>query len=236
MLFLSVCICDDYTSHAEQLMGVIDLWSAKRNVEICYKRYVNPLDFDAHDIATHDIVFMDIELDNTSDMNGIKIARRTRELGYQVPIVFVTNYKQYIFECNGITALDFLEKPVSSEYCEICLDRALETRSQSEASSIIVGKTKVITDRVLYIEAQGHSTVIHLLTSKIRQPRNLADVLSLFPPQQIIQIHRSYAANIKYISNVDKDVILDSGQHLPISRERKQQVKRLFFEHSWRTR
>lgn len=231
MLFLSVCICDDIESHIVDLKKVIDAWGEKENVEIIYKCYTNPYNFDANDVIENDIVFMDVELGGIS---GIDIANNIRALGSEMPIVFVSSFKKYMDQCHSIMNLDFLSKPVKSELCDKCLDRALVLRSELETNSIIICKRKIIVERVFYIEAQNHSTIIHYVKEQQPIPKDFSELLSLLPSDRFMKIHKSFAVNIKHIADFRNEVILDNDVSLPISREMRTSARSQFQEYHWR--
>ncbi len=53
--------------------------------------------------------FLDIQM---GQMNGIEVAKRLRESGYQGIIVFLTAFREYVFRGYEVRALNYLLKPV----------------------------------------------------------------------------------------------------------------------------
>lgn len=92
--------------------------------------------------------------------------------------------------------------------------------------SLLGGQHRIAFTDIVFIEGQGNYTVFHLrhgqriLTSKS---------LSFYGdklPAQLIRVHKSYFVNALFIKAFDKETVhLTSGQHIPVSRRRRREVK-----------
>ncbi len=62
-----------------------------------WKPFQTPLSFLFHypDSYPFDLIFLDIDL---GGMDGMALARKIRETDSEVPILFLTNHKEYVFE------------------------------------------------------------------------------------------------------------------------------------------
>ena len=59
-----------------------------------------------------DLIFLDIDL---GGMDGMALARKIRETDSEVPILFLTNHKEYVFEGYEVQAFRYLLKPVTED-------------------------------------------------------------------------------------------------------------------------
>lgn len=88
-------------------------------------------------------------------------------------------------------------------------------------------------DRIVYIESRKAYQEIHSLdgVSLIRKPIQFLE--ELLSPYRFIRIHRGILVNYRYIHRALPDtIVLDDGGELPISRQRKKQVKEQFLEYA----
>ncbi|MFN3466287.1 MAG: response regulator [Candidatus Brocadiales bacterium] len=69
---------------------------------------------------------------NLPDMDGLRVAQRTRELDSEVSIVFVSAYgtTDVILRAVRLGAFDFIEKPIHSEELFSSIDRWCVTRKE----------------------------------------------------------------------------------------------------------
>ncbi len=69
-----------------------------------------------------DLVFVDISMPRET---GLAFAKRLRESGTQVKLVFVTSYKEYALSAFDVYAFDYIVKPVSQQRLHQTVQRAL---------------------------------------------------------------------------------------------------------------
>lgn len=87
-----------------------------------------------------DIAFVDINIPGES---GLDFARRLREHGWQMKLVFVTSHKEYALSAFNVYAYDYIVKPISQKRLIETLDRALseETANIGKEAGIISQET-----------------------------------------------------------------------------------------------
>ncbi|WP_144607144.1 LytR/AlgR family response regulator transcription factor [Algoriphagus algorifonticola] len=172
-----------------------------------------------------DCLFLDIEMPGMDGFGFLeKLAQRTFE------VVFVTAYSEYAIQAIRERAFDYLLKPVDGEDLDRVLKK-LKTKKGLESES---GKVLLNTDQELHLidpgeisfcESEGsYSWVISKSGTRILVSKNLKHLESILPDQQFFRIHHSYLVNVQRINLLDKthsNVILDSGEILPLSRLRK---------------
>ncbi len=76
--------------------------------------------------------------------------------------------------------------------------------------------------RILYLEAKGNYTALHLVDGRqLLLCRNLGDMDRLLPADRFVRIHRSFAAHLKhvvrYIRSKHGAVVLSNGVTLHVS-------------------
>lgn len=79
---------------------------------------------------------------------------------------------------------------------------------------------KVALDEILWIEAVGSYTRIHLSgNQRLMVSFNLAVVERKLPPTDFLRIHRSYVVNLKHVSGLSGNSLKVDGNLLTIGRE-----------------
>lgn len=72
-----------------------------------------------------DLVFVDISMPGE---NGLDFAKRLRESGWQMKLVFITSHKEYALPAFDVYAYDYIVKPVSQDRLRGTVQRALSER------------------------------------------------------------------------------------------------------------
>ena len=68
-----------------------------------------------------DLVFLDMEM---GGLDGMETARRLRETGSEIQLVFVTGYADHVFDGYSVGALGYLMKPPKPEQLDAVVERA----------------------------------------------------------------------------------------------------------------
>ncbi len=71
------------------------------------------------------LLFSDIRLapSNIVNENGISICMQLREKGFHGDIIFLTAFREYVFDGYQAQAINYLLKPISEEIVNNCMDK-----------------------------------------------------------------------------------------------------------------
>lgn len=192
-----------------------------------------------------DLVFLDIEMPG---MSGIELLR-----SFEKPLfhfVFITAYNAYALEAFRLSAIDYLLKPVEAEdiirviekiknqskisaemlgYQLQSLQKLLLQEKDSSSQKIGIGMADKIvfvnTSDILYCEAQGTYTKVHLDNGeKILASKPLGEFETQLGPQ-FHRIHHSTLISLKHIKEFQKIdsgyVLMDNGVKLEVSQRKR---------------
>lgn len=85
-------------------------------------------------------------------------------------------------------------------------------------------------DRVLYVEAMGKNSIVHMVDSVL----SVNQSISMFEEQlsgHFLRPHRSYLVNCSYVSQIERYVItFITGEQLPIPKQRYTEIRDLLVE------
>ncbi|MEP7106741.1 MAG: response regulator [Ferruginibacter sp.] len=192
-----------------------------------------------------DIVFLDVEMPR---MNGFTMLQQLTNKNFEV--IFITAYDHYAIKAIKFSALDYLVKPVEVEDLKAAVEKAVQKRTQPSgnirvelllqnfleektahqriAISSMEGLQFVVTDDIIYLEANSNYTSFFLTGNrKITATKTLKDFEELLPASIFIRIHHSYLINKngveKYIKGEGGQVVMKNGVTLDVSRRKKEE-------------
>lgn len=159
------------------------------------------------------LFFIDIHL---KDSSGLELAKKIRQYENHAltGIVFVTGEVIHIIEAfKNIHCYDFIVKPYKEKDIIKIIDIFLNS---SPLKSIKEGKytfididssisVKLYHNDIIYIEYSDKSCNIHTINGVYKVKRtSLIKILNIINDDEIIQTHRSFAVNLKYVTEIEK--------------------------------
>ncbi len=214
-------ICDDEPIFLENLTEMTKNILAETGIEAHIRTFRGTGELEEYlrtPDTSMDLLLLDILMEG---QNGYEFARRLREEGNQLPLVFVTNVIDYAPGGYKVEALDYLLKPVSRRELKEVLLRAYRRyqhqtvvlRSPSHSVSFRV-------DEVLYLDIHNKELAIHIADGSILHisvPLN--SLISKLPPQQFIRCYRSHIVSLPAITSIWRyGIELKNHETIPLSR------------------
>lgn len=224
---INIAIIEDEPIYAKQLKGILEQWAKQFNCLVCVDYFNDVKAFLLNDFDTYDVAFLDIELNDT--MDGLELAQLMREKLYKGSIVFLTNYKEYVFQGYDVQALNFLLKPVKAEDIIKCMNIVFESiRENAYVFNSNIESIKIPYSKILYFSSSSHYMDIYTTETVYSHRGKLAD-MKCHLPYNFIQCHRSILVNINHVEKIFKtDLILVNGCTLPISGTYLEQIRTAF--------
>lgn len=213
---INVGIIEDELFFKEQLLEYLDKWASENVCDIVYHTETSGEDFLSHPPEQLDILFLDIQLDG---INGVELAYQLRDKHYTFEIVFLTGFREYVFQGYQVRALNYLLKPVSYTDVKKCMDIILE---QTKMKHYIFKNKQTIFkipySNILYYTSCRHYIDITTTETTHRQLGSLKVILPSLPPQ-FMQCHRTTIVNIHHIQCINGAYITMSNDvTLPVSK------------------
>ena len=172
--------------------------------------------------ADYDMILMDIKM---TFMDGMRTAKKIREMDADVVIIFITNMPQYAIEGYKVHAADFVLKPVSWFSFSESLTRALLWVKPREQGYVTIalkgGKTKLELDRICYVEAQDHQLVYNTLDGNFVTKGAIRDAEVQLSAGSFFRCNRCYLVNLRYVETYQGCDIRVNGDTIQISRRRR---------------
>ena len=188
------------------------------------------------------LVFLDVQMPN---MSGFDMLEKISEIDFEV--IFVTAFDKYAIKAIKFSALDYLLKPIDVDDLVSAVERVkqkqkgnsghytsllnnvkhgqekLERLAIPSDNEIILQKL----DDIIYCAADGSYTVLHLTENKrIIVSKNIKEFENILPETDFCRIHHATLVNlnhvVKYIRGEGGYVLVKNGDHLDVSRRKKE--------------
>lgn len=162
-----------------------------------------------------DLFYLDINLKNES---GLKFALEIRKIeSYRLTwIIFMTIYKEYMLSAfKKIHCYDYILKPYNKEDIQKITRYLLsDIRAQVAVTEIrekfIIApikniQVKIFVNEIIFVEVFIRTSIIHTISGSFTiDYLSLKKLNSIIDDKNILQSHRSYLVNIKYINIIEK--------------------------------
>lgn len=169
-----------------------------------------------------DLIFLDIKMPDISGMDFLN------SLTNPPMVIFTTAYSEHAVKSFELDAVDYLLKPFSlSRFLKGC-NKALELynlRNKPEQSQEITSiflkdgyeQIKVQLDDILFMEAAGNYTQIHLTGNKSLSTRvSISEMQLLLPARRFIRTHRAFIIARDKIIKFDRTQVSIDHHIIPI--------------------
>lgn len=163
-MIINITILEDNESDFITLSDSIKKWAANTGILIniiwlnSYKKFIKSLP-----TLKCDLFFSDIELNCNNSFTGIDACKQLRESGYTGIIIFLTAFKEYVFDGYDVQAFNYLLKPINYGTINNCLDKFIHLFSREfyyyhKGNDII----SIPYNDIMYIEKNGHDVILIL--------------------------------------------------------------------------
>ena len=218
-----IAIVEDNPSDRRLLRENLRRYESERRLRVELAEFSDGEDLVTDYAANYDLILMDIEM---RSMDGMRTARRVRELDPDVAIVFVTNAPQYAIEGYKVRAVDYVLKPIAWFSFSESLNRALANRKRREAAAITVplrdGRIRLNLDRICYVEVQDHQLIYVTVDGRFVTKGTIRDAEAQLSAPQFVRCNRCYIVNLKYVEACEGCDARVNGDLIQVShRQRK---------------
>ena len=216
-----IAICDDSKLDRQLLKVVIQTYFENNEEE--FKIFEYELGDNLLDDIEVELLFLDII------MNGMKIARKLRDIQFKAPIIFLTAHADYAVESYEVYAAGYLLKPYDTNKLTLLLDEVLQRSVQKRIAVKVKKQHRYLEiNDIMYVEIDKHVSNIHLKDSRVIQTtEKLSELKKTINSKRFIRCHQSYLVNMDYIKDAKTDFILSNDIRIPIRvRGRKEIIER----------
>ena len=236
---LRIAVCDDESYFSQLIKKYIEtfLWKKELEFKIDIFNSGEELLEIGSELINYNIFFLDIDMEK---INGVRVAQKIREYGFESYIVFVTAYIDYSLEGYKVDAIRYLLKNNLNFEATIheCMEAIFEKMNYVVSKKIFSFnevEKKVALERILYIESRLHKLEFHIIEEEMKiytMYGTLNELEKEMKEFRFVRIHQSYLVNLKHIKEIkDYQVILSNNEQLVIPKARYRKVKDTFISY-----
>jgi two-component system, LytTR family, response regulator len=194
-----------------------------------------------------ELLFLDIDMPK---MNGFQLLDKVKIVNFN--LVFTTAYNEYALKAFKYSAIDYLLKPITMiDFVDTVTKiqkrqmpvQSLQTNylhdihENGVINKIAISNQEGVIflniEEIVCCESSGNYSTFCLNNGeKVLTTKLLKDVDEMLKGRNFIRVHQSYLVNIKYIkkyiSQDGGELVLSTGNIIPVSRLRKNELIALF--------
>lgn len=231
-------ICDDSREICDQLMAMLTEIEEKERLQFdiqCWDNGKTLCDRFENGYRP-DLLFLDIEMGQKS---GIEVSEFIREWNedYHTAIVFISGKAGYAVDVCRFEPFDYLVKPIEKERLAKVIRAFLKKYDRENMFFEYTCSWELV--RILYKDISSFSSrnrKIHITTQSGENYEcsgKLSDIAKV-APHNFIFIGHSFLINMDHIKSCRyENVMMRSGEILPISRNYRKRVRDILMEQRW---
>lgn len=220
----NIAICDDEQTAQQELTT---LWrkhvAVARFTLYCFDSGTELLQ--AAKATAFDCIYLDIQM---SQINGIETAKKLRNLGCTAPIIFLTNYDDYLETGYEVQAFRYRFKPLQEDI--FLKDLAAWNMLQQQQETLLIptagGVHQIALKELIYVEIVGRKTQLVTAQRTIVSTEPMQHWEATLPAEQFLAPYNKILVNTRHVKFFDQSKVITTGGHqLPMSRRKYQQFK-----------
>ena len=230
---ISFFIAEDSKIDLDILVSSIKNWAKNSNnfVKIVVTNKVSYMIPD--EAMDCDVALLDIEI---PEISGIEFAKALRKNNKDIFICFITSHSEFAINGYEVSALDYIVKPVKPSRLSKTLDK-IAINLQKNLNRLIRinasnGYYKIDTKSIMYIEADKHNCIFHMVGEKKQINIPISKIENLLIDYDMYRVHRSYIINLNYVASFKRPYIqISNGDSIPVGRSKMKEVQNLFLKY-----
>ena len=184
----------------------------------------------------YSIYMMDISLPGIS---GIETATLIREHDPYALIIYITDYKEYVYKVFETLPFRFITKPIDTAIFEKVLSDALNyfrTRSKMFHFHIERTQYQIPMQEIVYFESRLRQITLYTPDTSYEFYGRLSDIIVSLDTLFFVRVHASYIINMEYIHCLsDTSITLRSGITISVSKRYRNDLRTKHLQYlKWR--
>lgn len=227
---MTFAICEDEPYFSEGLNEMVGRYLGRKKLAASVTIFNNGEDLLKSPQIFH-VILMDIKLPG---QNGMEIAGKLRENGVNSPIIFITSFRDYVFQAFEVDAIHYLLKPIAASGLYPALDKAIKQAEGISRKTLLIprggGAQIIYIKDILYCEVFNHLIVIHTLAETYKYTGTLDSLLKRLD-HRFFRCHRSYIVNLSFVNDKEPGAaIMSGGDRVLVSRRKQQEFTQRLLE------
>lgn len=218
---LKVAICDNEEPIREYLKKLTNqcIPSSVRLFAAGEELLASDLDFD--------VILLDICMEDTKEndrLDGMETAKRIRKNSDAI-IIFITAYKEYVYEAYDVEAFHYLLKPIDEEkFAEVIKKAAAKVSDQHAEVPLVIkvnGSYRKIPIRdIFYVENDARKVILHTKRGDFSYYEKM-EILEQKLGEDFFRSHRGFLVHLAEVAGYDRSSIeLKNGDTVFLAKQK----------------
>ena len=226
-----IALCDDDKSAIPVISGAARSAFEARGFQVKLDTFTAGKDLlDSLDGTTYDLILLDIDMPG---LDGIEVGKRVKAFDHAVPVVFVSECEERVFESFSVQPLGFVRKSNFLNDIAAVVEMYEKYRDMTQSAEHVefAARTSLVSlkiSQIRYMEGSRNYQMVYLIDQDepIEIKMTMERLEEKMNPYGFIRIHKGYLVNYRFIRRIDtSQVILMDGTELPIGRSKVQEVR-----------
>lgn len=227
---MNIAICDDEALFRKILYENLTKYSVDFGYNFNIYEYSDGSDLLCTEIV-FDLIFMDYQMKSINGMDTMSSIRKRKD---KTKVIFISSYKDIVFESMKVNTFRFLVKPLDKEKFYEALNS--EIKEISEIIKIVVKDIEnqknvtIMESEIIYIQADNIYSTVITENAVYKYSGSIKELLENLKGDFFYRTNRSYIVNFNFISNFNnKEITLSNGHKALISKLKLKDFKNRYF-------
>jgi len=231
---IQIAVCDTVEQDRANIKNLCNEFLQRNLVEYELQEYTSGESLFEADFP--DILLLDVKLEKIDGLLVKEILEKKRS---KTRIIFVSHENKFMNQAFGKNVYGFLSKPIQKHLLYEKLEQVVEDvceRSQYTFCKNEKNIEKVYLKDILYINSYGRYTKLFVRGEEHYKlsDKSIGEWNVDMNQSNFISCHRCYLVNFSYVKEIQRDVELINGVHLPLSQDKQEWVHKAYKEFIWR--
>lgn len=234
---IRIAVCDDEQEMCTQIRELAAEFFRRKNLPAALQQFSGGEELLQYDKAI-DILFLDIQM---KGLDGMETARRLRERGFRGFLIFITVFREMVFQSFEVQAYDYLIKPLEKAHFERTMERLYASMQNAREANLLVrrgNESRIIPfDEIVFCEIIDRKVYLHLVSAEVVDFYERIEKLESRLDDRFFRCHRSFLVNLQHLKGYkDGGAYLDNGTEIPVSRLRAKEFSGVILQYmkEWR--
>jgi len=238
---IRIAICDDHPAQVQVISTLMEkYWNERPGSDLELHNFDSGESLLEYmtDGCVFNLLLLDILMPG---INGIDLAKKIRKHDDDAVIIFLTMSKDHALDAFGISALQYILKPIKERNLFPVLDKIIPTMHQRKNRFFLVSDqerdVKVSFSSIVCVELEDRRLRIYLDNGQILYSKYLRTTFSeavapLLQDRRFLRPHKSYVLNADKVVELRKTAfIMNHNIQVPVSRPKYAEVKNAYISY-----
>lgn len=229
---MKILICDDEQQYIDKLHIHIEEFMKCHCINYEIDTANDPLEITKND-TIYQLAFLDIEMSEISEINGISLAKILKERNSKIVVFFVTSYNNYQDDAMDIRAFRFFEKPYNIDRLYTGLEKAMEYIDEIYVDFYIYSNNeqkKILIDDVIYVERSNRQVTLVTTHGNYTTRESFDFWCNTLHNSFFFRVHKSFIVNLHYVTSYKySELVIQNKISIPIASKRQADFHKFWF-------